>query len=46
MAQQNTGKCVHACSVSRWEGESNEDVWERFCVSATTKGVDCGVAEI
>ncbi len=34
-----------ACGVSRWDGESNETVYEEFGVGVTAKGVECGVVE-
>ncbi len=34
-----------ACSVSGWDGESNENMYERFGMSVTAKGVECGVVE-
>ncbi len=36
-----------ACGVSRWDKESNENMYERFCMGVTAKGVDCsgGVGE-
>jgi len=34
-----------ACGLSRWDGESNVNVYENFGMGATAKGVDCGVVE-
>ncbi len=34
-----------ACGVSRWDGESNEDMYGRFGMSETAVGMDCGVVE-
>ncbi len=34
-----------ACGVSRWDRESNEDMYRRFGMSETTVGMDCGVVE-
>ncbi len=34
-----------ACGVSRWDGESNEDMYGRFGMSKTAMGMDCEVAE-
>ncbi len=34
-----------ACGASRWDGESNESVYEPFGMGVTEKGVDCGVVE-
>ncbi len=34
-----------ACGVSRWDGESNEDTYGRFCMSEAAVGMDCGVLE-
>ncbi len=32
-----------ACGISRWDLEDNEKVYEIFSMSATAKGMDCGV---
>ncbi len=34
-----------ACGVSRWDRESNEDMYRRFGMSETAVGMDCGVVE-
>ncbi len=34
-----------ACGVTRWEGESNESVFERCVMGACASGVKCGVVE-
>ncbi len=34
-----------ACGVSRRDGESNEDTYERFGMSEAAVGMDCGVVE-
>ncbi len=34
-----------ACGVSRWDGDSNEDMYERFGMSKTVVGMDCGMVE-
>ncbi len=34
-----------AYGVSRWDGESNEDMYGRFGMSEATVGMDCGVVE-
>ncbi len=34
-----------ACGVSRWDRESNEDMYRRFGMSETAAGMDCGVVE-
>ncbi len=34
-----------ACSVSRWDRESNEDTYGRFGMSEAAVGMDCGVVE-
>jgi len=34
-----------ACGLSRWDGESNVNVYENFGMDATAKGIDCGVVE-
>ncbi len=34
-----------ACGVSRWDGESNEDMHGRFGVSEAAVGMDCGFVE-
>ena len=34
-----------ACGTTRWEGETNERVYERFGMSEKAKGMDCGVVE-
>jgi len=34
-----------ACGVSRWDGERNERVYERYGMSENARGVDCGVVE-
>lgn len=31
-----------ACGGSRWDGESNERVYERFSTGITVVGMDCG----
>ncbi len=33
------------CGVSRWDRESNEDMYRRFGMSETAVGMDCGVVE-
>ncbi len=33
------------CGVTRWEGESNESVYERCSMSACANGVNCGVGK-
>ncbi len=30
-----------ACGVSRWDGESNEDMYGRFGMNETAVGMDC-----
>ncbi len=45
----NCGNELHAtmmrgtCGVSRWDRESNEDMYARFGMSETEVGIDCGV---
>ena len=34
-----------ACGVTRWEGESNESVYERCGMGPCADGVKCGVVE-
>ena len=34
-----------ACGVSRLEGESNESVYNRFCMTCKGEGMMCGVVE-
>ncbi len=34
-----------ACGVSKRDGESNEDMYERFGMSETAVGMDCRVVE-
>ncbi len=34
-----------ACGVSRWDRDSNEDMYRRFGMSETAVGMDCGVGE-
>ncbi len=34
-----------ACGVSRWDGESNEEMYGRFGMSETAVEMDCGVVE-
>ncbi len=34
-----------ACGLSRWDGESNEDMYGRFGMSETAVGMDCGMDE-
>ncbi len=34
-----------ACGVSRWDRESNEDMYRRFGMSEAAVGVECGVVE-
>ncbi len=34
-----------ACGVSRWDRESNEDMYRRFGMSESAVGMDCGVVE-
>ncbi len=34
-----------ACGVSRWDGESNEDMYGRFDMSEAAVEMDCGVVE-
>jgi len=34
-----------ACGLSRWDGESNVNVYDNFVMGTTTKGIDCGVVE-
>ncbi len=34
-----------ACGVTRWEGESNERVYERCGMGSHVNGVNCGVEE-
>ncbi len=34
-----------ACGVTRWEGESNENVYERCSMGACASEVKCGVVE-
>lgn len=31
--------------MSQWDGESNEDVYEKFGIGVTARGVDFGVGE-
>ncbi len=33
------------CGVTRWEGESDESVYERCGMGASANGVKCGVVE-
>ncbi len=34
-----------ACGMSRWDGESNEDMYGRFGMSESAVGMDSGVVE-
>ncbi len=34
-----------ACGVTRWDGESNESVYERCGMGSQANGVNCGVVE-
>ncbi len=34
-----------ACGVSRWDGQSNEDVYGKFGMSEAAAGVGCGMVE-
>ncbi len=34
-----------ACGVTRWDGKSNENVYERCGMGSRTNGVNCGVVE-
>ncbi len=34
-----------ACGVSRWDGESNKDMYGRFGMSKAAVGMDCGVID-
>ncbi len=34
-----------ACGVSRWDGETNEDMYGRFGMGESAVGTDCGVVE-
>ncbi len=34
-----------ACGVTRWDGESNESVYERCGMRSQANGVNCGVVE-
>lgn len=33
-------------SVSRWDGETHENMYEKFDMAVTAKGEDCGVVEL
>ncbi len=35
-----------ACGVSKWDGESNEDMYGRFGMRETAVGMDCRVLEL
>ncbi len=34
-----------ACGVTRWDGRSNESVYERCGMGSHANGVNCGIAE-
>ncbi len=34
-----------ACGVTRWDGESNESMYERCGMGSQANGVNCGVVE-
>ncbi len=35
-----------ACGLNRMDGESNESVYEKFCMSFKSEGMNCGLVEV